>query len=143
MFLNIKPKPQRGLPGMTGLSLTGIGIGCISALVALGGGSLTVPFLTWCNVKIQKAIGTSAAVGLPIAVTGSIGYLAAGWNAPNVPYTLGYIYLPAVVCVSFASFFTAPLGATLTHSLPVTKIKRIFAGLLLFLCLKMLHTIFA
>jgi len=142
LLLNIKPKPSRGLPGALGMTATGVGIGGISALVAIGGGSLTVPFLTWCNVRVQQAIGTSAAIGLPIALSGSIGYAIAGWEQVGLPqFSLGYIYLPAVLLISAVSFFTAPLGASLAHQLPVPTLKKIFALLLLGLSAKMLHTI--
>ncbi|WP_430457326.1 sulfite exporter TauE/SafE family protein [Rheinheimera sp.] len=142
LLLNIKPKPSRGLPGALGMTATGVGIGGISALVAIGGGSLTVPFLTWCNVRVQQAIGTSAAIGLPIALSGSIGYAVAGWEQVGLPpFSLGYIYLPAVLLISAVSFFTAPLGASLAHQLPVATLKKIFALLLLGLSAKMLHTI--
>ncbi|MDR0806208.1 MAG: sulfite exporter TauE/SafE family protein [Enterobacteriaceae bacterium] len=144
MVLNIKPKPSRQLPGAVGMSVAGLTIGGISALVAIGGGSLTVPFLTWCNVRIQQAIGTSAAVGLPIALSGALGYMINGWHAANLPdYTIGYVYLPAVVLISAVSYFTAPVGAKLAHRLPVAVLKKVFAGLLVLLSLKMLQTIFA
>ncbi len=143
MLINVKPKPSRELPGMLGLSAVGLGIGGISALVAIGGGSLSVPFMTWCNVKMQNAIGTSAAIGLPIAIAGTVGYLVNGQGAPNLPaYTIGFIYLPALVLVALASMFTAPLGARLAHRLPVVVLKKIFAGVLVLLCAKMLHSLF-
>jgi len=143
MLLNIKPKPTRELPGAAGMSAAGLLIGGVSALVAIGGGSLSVPFMTWCNVKVQNAIGTSAAIGLPIALAGTVGYLVNGWNAPGTPpLTLGYIYLPALVFVSLVSMVTAPYGARLAHRLPVATLKKIFAGVLMLLCAKMLHSIF-
>lgn len=142
LLLNIKPKPSRSLPGAVGMTATGVGIGGISALVAIGGGSLTVPFLTWCNVRVQQAIGTSAAIGLPIALSGSIGYAIAGWEQVGLPqFSLGYIYLPAVLLISAVSFFTAPLGAQLAHKLPVATLKKIFALLLIGLSAKMLHAV--
>lgn len=132
MFLNIKPKPSRTLPGRLGLSLAGFGIGGISALVAIGGGSLTVPFLTWCNIKIQHAIGTSAAIGFPIALAGGLGYLLSGWNEVGLPEnSLGFVYWPAVLLISVVSVVTAPLGAKLAHRLPVGILKKIFAVILL------------
>lgn len=144
MMLNIKPKPARELPGFVGMSAAGLGIGGVSALVAIGGGSLSVPFMTWCNVKMQNAIGTSAAIGLPIAVSGTLGYLVNGWGAEGVPpLTLGYIYLPALVLVAAVSMLFAPLGARLAHRLPVATLKKVFAGVLIVLCAKMLHSIFA
>lgn len=144
MMLNIKPKPHRNLPGPVGLSTVGVGIGGISALVAIGGGSLSVPFMTWCNVRMQTAIGTSAAIGLPIAVAGTLGYLINGLSVGGLPdYTLGYIYIPALVLVTAVSSLTAPLGARLAHSLPVATLKKVFAGVLILLSAKMLHTVFA
>ena len=143
MLLNIKPKPSRELPGMLGLSGVGLGIGGISALVAIGGGSLSVPFMTWCNVKVQNAIGTSAAIGLPIALSGTFGYLVNGWGEQGMPaLTLGFVHLPALVLVAGVSMLTAPLGARLAHRLPVATLKKIFAGLLVLLCAKMLHSVF-
>ena len=143
MIVNRKPTPSRELPKMMGLSATGAGIGSISALVAIGGGTLTVPFLVWCNVSLPVAIGTSAAVGLPIALSGALGYLVNGWNQINLPaYTLGYVYWPAVIAMACMSFFSAPLGATLAHRLPITLLKKLFALLLIALSLQMLYTVF-
>jgi len=143
MLRNARPKPSRQLPGVAMLSLVGVFIGGISALVAIGGGSLSVPFLSWCNVKLQQAIGTSAAIGLPIAVAGALGYLVSGWQFPGLPaYSFGYVYLPAVVFIAICSILTAPLGAKLTHRLPVATLKKLFALLLLLLAGKMLHTVF-
>ena len=143
MLLDIKPKASRQLPGPWGLAAAGAVIGAVSALVAIGGGSLSVPFMTWCNLKVQNAIGTSAAIGLPIALAGTLGYLVNGWNAAGTPaLTLGYVYLPALVLVSLVSMVMAPMGARLAHRLPVALLKKIFAGLLMALCAKMLHSIF-
>lgn len=142
MALNIKPASSRQLPGSAGLCGAGGVIGGISALVAIGGGSLTVPFLSWCNVTIQKAIATSAAVGLPIALAGSLGYMINGGGEALPPGTVGFVNFPAVIFISGVSFFTAPLGARLTHRLPVRLLKKIFAVLLLGLSLKMLSTVF-
>ena len=120
----------------------GNGIGAISALVSIGGGSLTVPYLTWQNIKLKKAIGTSAAIGLPIALAGTVGYIINGWGENNeISYTLGFVYLPAVLLISLLSFFTAPIGAQLAHTLPVSMLKKVFAGLLIVLSLKMLFSI--
>jgi uncharacterized protein len=143
MLLNVRPEPSRQLPGPLGVTGVGLGIGGISALVAIGGGALTVPFLTWCNVPVRNAIGTSAAVGFPIAVAGTLGYIVNGWGAQGTPpFTAGYIYLPALVLVAGVSVTLAPLGARLAQRLPVPLLKRIFAGVLLLLCAKMLHSLF-
>jgi len=144
MIANKKPAPSRELPGAVGLTGAGTGIGVISALVAIGGGSLTVPFLTWCNVRIQTAIGTSAAVGLPIALSGAIGYWLNGLSVSGLPeFTLGYIYWPAVVAMALMSFFIAPMGAALAHRLPVALLKKLFALMLLGLAIQMLVVVFA
>ncbi len=142
MWLNIKPKPHRTLPHTTGLMAAGFIIGGISALVAIGGGTMSVPFLTWCNVKVQHAIATSAALGAPIAVAGAIGYAMSGWHEPDLPaYSVGYVYMPAVLLISVASVLTAPLGAKLSHSLPVHLLKKILAVILLLLAMKMLQLV--
>ena len=144
MIMNLKPKPSRELPGAGGVFAVGSGIGALSALVAIGGGSLTVPFLTWCNVRVQNAIGTSAAVGFPIAVGGSLGYIFNGWGHAELPASsLGYVYLPAFAWLVPSSMLSAPLGARLAHRLPVATLKRIFAGVLIALAAKMLWNLFA
>ena len=112
-------------------------------MVAIGGGSLTVPFLTWCNVKLPKAIGTSAAVGLPIALAGALGYVLNGWGTPGLPGTaLGFVYLPALLLMAPFSMLLAPVGAKLAHRLPVAMLKRIFAVMMMGLALQMVYTVF-
>jgi|SRR5690625_80819 len=143
MMTRSRPNPSRELPGGPGLALAGTGIGSVSALVAIGGGSLTVPFLTWCNVSIQRAIGTSAAVGFPIAVAGTAGYLISGWGAIPGSGMFGFINLPAAAIVSVISYSVAPLGARLAHRLPVNTLSRLFAALLIFLSLHMLYVVYA
>ena len=142
MFLNIKPKPSRTLPSQLGLGFTGFTIGGISALVAIGGGTMSVPFLTWCNVKIQHAIATSAALGVPIAIAGGIGYAMSGFGHEGLPtYSVGYVYLPAVLLISLVSVFIVPFGVKLSHRLPVGVLKKVFALMMLLLALKMLDII--
>lgn len=142
MVIDVRPKPSRQLPTTTGMVVTGTAIGSISSLVAIGGGALTVPFLTWCNIKIHHAIGTSAATGFPIALGGSIGYLINGWNHPALPqHSLGFIYLPALIGLVATSTATAPFGARIVHRLPVATIKRYFAGLLILLAGRMLYNV--
>ncbi len=143
MLLNVKPKPSRELPGSVGMTAVGVGIGGVSALVAIGGGSLSVPFMTWCNIRMQNAIGTSAAIGLPIALAGTVGYIVNGWLVEGTPpFTFGFIYLPALVLITVVSVYTAPFGARMAHRLPVATLKKIFAGVLVLLSLKMLHSVF-
>jgi uncharacterized protein len=114
-------------------------IGMVSSLVGIGGGSLSVPFMMWCNIAVHEAIGTSAAIGLPIALAGTAGYILNGFYAPDLPqYSLGYVYLPALFGIMAASVLTAPVGVRLAHSLPVDKLKRLFALLLLVVGTRML-----
>jgi uncharacterized membrane protein YfcA len=143
MLTNKKPKPTRGLPGGLGMFGAGGAIGVVSALVGIGGGSLSVPFMVWCNMTVHDAIGTSAAIGFPIAVAGAVGYVLNGLQAQGLPaYSLGYVYLPALVGIVGASVLTAPLGVRLAHSLPVDKLKRVFAVLLFVMGAKMLFGLF-
>jgi uncharacterized protein len=136
---NKKPKPSRRLPGNLGMLGAGSTIGMVSSLVGIGGGSLSVPFMMWCNIAVHEAIGTSAAIGLPIALAGTAGYILNGFYAPDLPqYSLGYVYLPALFGIMAASVLTAPIGVRLAHSLPVDKLKRLFAVLLLVVGTRML-----
>ena len=138
MILNKKPKPSREIPGNAGMFGTGGIIGVASALVGIGGGSLSVPFMLWCNVATHRAIGTSAAIGFPIAIAGAIGYIVNGLHAVGLPaYHLGYVYLPALAGIVATSVLTAPLGVKLAHALPVDQLKRIFALFLYVIATKM------
>lgn len=138
MAFGLKPNPTRELPGFVGRSIGGGVIGAVSALVAIGGGSLTVPWLSWCNVRVQHAIGTSAAMGLPIALSGTAGYLWNGWGKPDLPAgSVGYVFLPALFCLLVTSMLAAPYGARLAHRLPVATLKRAFSVLLLLLAIRM------
>ena len=139
MAFGAKPAPHRGLPGMTGMLATGGVIGGVSAIVGIGGGSLTVPFLIGCNAAMRQAVATSAACGLPIALAGSIGFIVTGLNAAGLPaWSLGYVYGPALVGIAAASMLSAPLGAKLAHTLPTEILKRVFAVFLTLVGIKML-----
>lgn len=140
MLLDRKPKPSRVMPGPLGQGAAGAGIGFLSGLVGAGGAFVSVPFMTWCNVPIHNAVATSAALGFPIALASTVGYVIGGWNLPNaLPGSLGYLYLPALVCIAVASVSTAPLGARVAHSLDVRQLKRVFALMLYALAAYMVH----
>lgn len=144
MLAHFRPQATRQLPGRGGLSLAGTLIGALASLAAMGGGALTVPFLIWCNVRPHQAIGTSAAVGLPIAIGGTLGYIWNGWGLTGLPAgSLGFVYLPALAVILLASVVVAPVGARLAHRLPIRVLQRIFAGLLLLLSAKMLWGLYA
>lgn len=131
MLIDRKPQPTRQLPGAAGLFGTGGVIGAVSSLVGAGGAFMSVPFMTRCNVPIHHAVGTSAALGFPIALAGTAGYVIAGWGLQGLPAgTLGFIYLPALAVISVASVLTAPLGARTAHALDRRQLQRVFALLL-------------
>ena len=131
ILLDKKPKPTRQLPGSTGMISAGSAIGAVSSLVGAGGAFISVPFMMWCNVKIHNAVATSAAIGFPIAVAGTIGYVIAGWSLQDMPAgAIGFIYLPALLTLSAASVVTAPIGARTAHRLDMRQLRRMFAVLL-------------
>ncbi|MCC2597489.1 sulfite exporter TauE/SafE family protein [Pusillimonas sp. MFBS29] len=139
MFLDKKPPPTRQMPGTGGQLLAGGCIGFLSGLVGAGGGFISVPFMTWCNIAIHSAVATSAALGFPIALANVAGYIVSGMAMTDLPPgSFGYIYLPALGLIAAASVCTAPLGARAAHSLPVRRLKRIFALMLYMLAIYML-----
>jgi uncharacterized membrane protein YfcA len=132
MLSNFKPKPSRQVPGLLGMNAVGAVIGVISSLVGIGGGALSIPFMMWCNVPVHHAIGTSAAIGFPIAVAGTAGYILNGLPIAGLPTPhVGYLYIPALFGIALFSFFTAPFGAKLAHKTPVVTLKRIYAVFLI------------
>jgi len=139
MLLDLKPKPSRRAPGLAGMSAAGFTISALSAFAAVGGAFLTVPFMLWCNVPLLTAIGTASAIGFPIALSGTIGFIATGLHeAALPPWSLGFVFLPALAVVVVASMLTAPLGAATAHRLPTRWLKRISALLLFAIATRML-----
>lgn len=127
MILKLQPKPRQKAPSNGVLVGAGGVIGWASAIFGIGGGTLSVPFLVWSGAAMRQAAGTSAALGFPIAVFGAFGYLVNGYNQPFLPdYSIGYIYLPALIGITLASVPTARLGAKLAHFLPELVLKRLF-----------------
>ena len=132
MAFGAKPAPHRGLPGAGGMAATGGVIGVVSAIVGIGGGSLTVPFLTWRSVSMQQAVATSAACGLPIAAASALSFMLIGWGEPQLPeWSVGFVYLPAMAGIAITSMYFARFGARLAHKLSPRLLKRLFALLLL------------
>jgi uncharacterized protein len=136
MFLDRKPKPSRTLPGRMATFGMGWLIGMLSSLVGAGGAFVSVPFMTWCNVKIHDAVGTSAALGFPIALAGTLGYIWAGQGMQQMPPgSIGYLYLPGLIVIASASMITAPWGARTAHRMDIRPLKKVFASVLYLLAL--------
>lgn len=139
MLIDKKPQASRTLPGTAGQLGAGGVIGFLSGLVGAGGGFVSVPFMTWCNVAIHNAVATSAALGFPIALANALGYVVSGQGVTDLPpASLGYIYLPALLVIASTSVLMAPLGVRAAHALPVKALKRVFAGILYLLATYML-----
>lgn len=139
MVLGLKPTSTRDTLSRTELTVAGTFIGCLSSLVSIGGGVLSTPYLLWHKLNLRHAIATSAALGFPIAVGGTLGYIANGYRAAELPaYSLGYIYLPALLWLIVGTMLTAPIGARATHRLPVDILRKLFALVLFALATKML-----
>jgi uncharacterized membrane protein YfcA len=140
MLLNKKPAASRALPGTLGQWGAGGVIGFLSGLVGAGGGFVSVPYMTWCNVAIHNAVATSSALGFPIALSNTVGYIIAGEELAALPNgSFGYVYLPALGAIAVASVLTAPWGAKAAHALPVATLKRVFALVLYLLAGYMLY----
>jgi uncharacterized membrane protein YfcA len=141
ILLGRKPSAARTLPGTPALVAIGLAIGVVCGLVSAGGAFMTVPFLLFCGVAITTAIGTGAALGVPVAIVGTAGYVMSGVRVHELPsLALGFVYLPALLAIVAGSVVTAPFGARAAHRMPVVALRRIFAGLLYVLATKMLWT---
>ena len=109
----------------------GLGIGFVSALVGAGGAFMSVPFMTRSGLPIHNAVATSAAIGLPVALASTAGYIIGGWHlASPVAGALGYVVLPMLAIIAVASISTAPLGARVAHATDVRRLSLVFACLL-------------
>ena len=116
-------------------------IGTVSGLVGIGGGTMTVPFLVWRGKPLPRAVATSAACGLPIAVAGTLGFMLTG-EGMEMPSSIGFVYWPAVIAVGSFAVLMAPFGARLAHSLPVPVLKKWFALLLLVVGMRLLASVY-
>jgi uncharacterized protein len=139
MALQVKPKPDR-IKQSKGLDfLIANVIGLLSSIVGIGGGTLTVPYLVHGQMPMRNAVAVASACGLPIAFAGTVSYTVLGWDAMHLPeWSLGYVYLPAVLGTGLSSIFTAPIGAKWVHKLPASKLKRYFSLLLFVMAAKLI-----
>jgi uncharacterized protein len=128
MLIERKPRAARDLPGAAGM--------------LVGGAFMTIPFMMWCGVPLIQAIGTASLIGLPIALSGSVGFMIAGFGEQALPSgSVGYVYLPALAGIVVAGVAAAPLGAAVAHRTPTRWLKRIFALLFYFVATRMLITL--
>jgi uncharacterized membrane protein YfcA len=127
---------RKALPGQPSTTITGGVIGFISALIGIGGGGMTVPWLLWHGVQPQRAVATSAACGYPIAIAGSLAFVFLGQGIALPNSALGYVHLPAFTAIAVLGALSAPLGAATVHRLPPRVVRRIFG---LFLALVGAH----
>jgi uncharacterized membrane protein YfcA len=133
------PPKERTMPNKGLLTLFTTITGGLSAMIGIGGGALLVPLLTFFSIDMKKAIGCAAACGIVIALFGSIGYVSSGINTYDlVDGFAGFVYLPALLGIVCTSWYTAPIGAKATQYLPVSTIKKIFAGLLVVMAAHMI-----
>ncbi|MFC0322330.1 sulfite exporter TauE/SafE family protein [Gallibacterium melopsittaci] len=138
MVLSIRPKEVTKTLTKTASVVGGILIGIASSAAGIGGGGFIVPFLNSRGIDMKKAIGSSAFCGMLLGLSGMFSFIVGGWNTPNMPdFSLGYVYLPAVVGITLTSFFTSKLGASTTNKLPVPILKRYFALLLIGIAIDM------
>lgn len=138
MYFGNTSKPHRKLPGAAGMISMGGMIGTMSSLMGVGGGSMSVPFLTWCNMEVRKAVATSAAIGLPIALAGTLGFIFTGWGVDGRPvWSFGYVNFPAFLSIVAASTLFAPVGAKIAHRISPQRLRRFFAVFLLVVGIRM------
>ena len=127
MAMGLMPNAHRNLPGSAGTFVASGFVGCASAIFGIGGGSITVPFFTWCNLRMKIAVATGAACGLPIAIVGALSNITIGWGDPELPeWSMGFIYLPAFLGIIATSAFFAGVGAKLAHRLHSFQLKKSF-----------------
>ena len=139
LLFDRKPKASRNPPGWVGMFIFGFLVSALSAFTAIGGAFMTVPFMLWCNVPMLQAIGTAAAIGFPIALSGTIGFVVTGLRETGLPpASFGFVFLPALGGIVVTSMLVAPLGAAAAHRLPTVWLKRIFAVLFYVIATRML-----
>lgn len=139
LFRTGKAALYEQLPGIPGQTAVGTGIGFFSAMVGIGGGTLSVPLLTLFNYPAHKAVGTAAAIGLIISLPGALTLLSLGNTPPDAPAgTIGLVNLNGFLCIVPLTVLFAPLGAALAAKLDAAKLKKIFAVVLLITGLRML-----
>ncbi|RUR58008.1 sulfite exporter TauE/SafE family protein [Vreelandella populi] len=131
MVFGLSPRPGAMVPGKFAMLVAGGVVGAISALFGIGGGAMTVPWLSRCGATMTQAVGTSAACGLPIAAVGAITFIIMGWGNPLLPaWATGFVMWPAFFAIVLASVPFARVGVRLAHVLSARVLRLCFALLL-------------
>ena len=139
MALQVKPQSNAVTPAKYLDYSVALLIGALSAIVGIGGGTLTVPYLVHRQHTMHSAVAIASACGLPIAIAGTLSYALLAWHTTDLPaWNVGYVCLPAFVGIGLGSILTAPLGAKLAHYLPAQQLKRYFSVLLFIMAAKLL-----
>lgn len=132
-------KSHYQLPGKMGMSLVGVVIGAKSGLLGVGGGALTIPFLTYCNISIRIAVVVSAATSLTVAIIGTLTYMISGIGEADLPaWSTGYIYWPAAIPIMITSLICTPFGVRLSHYMPTKILSKCLGVFLLIISFQML-----
>lgn len=139
MLAQWRPAPHRTLPGLAGNLAMGSGAGLVSGLAGIGGGNVIVPTLVFHNVPMQQAAATASTLGVPIALSGTLGFVLTGWGVGGLPTgSLGYVWLPGALIIAAITFLVAPLGVAVAHRSPADLLKRLFGALLLVMSARIL-----
>lgn len=139
LIVTVRARPGGSMSGRSGAALAGATIGTVSAMLGIGGGTLTVPYLVWCRLPVLQAVGTAAAAGLPLALAGVAGFVAAGWSTAGLPPTAsGFVDWATALPVGLIAMIAAPAGVRLAHRVSGDLLRRIFGFVMLVIAFRLL-----
>jgi uncharacterized protein len=142
MLTRWKPSPHRAAPGAMLSAVLGSAGGLVSGIAGIGGGNVVVPTLVYFNVPVHRATATASALGVPIALAGTLGYVTVGYGLELGPGMVGYLYLPGLLAIVTAAVITAPIGVRTAHAVPAQPLRQVFGALLLVMAGRMLYSAF-
>lgn len=137
MLFSLKKRPKNKPLTVKATLIGGSIIGTLSSMAGIAGGAFIVPFLNDRGIEMKRAIGTSSFCGAFLGLSGTISFIVSGWHIPMPDYSLGYVYLPALLGITATSFFTSKIGANAANALPVPILKKAFAVLLICIAINM------
>lgn len=137
MLFSLKKRPKNKPLTVKATLIGGSIIGTLSSMAGIAGGAFIVPFLNDRGIEMKRAIGTSSFCGAFLGLSGTISFIVSGWHIPMPDYSLGYVYLPALLGITATSFFTSKIGANAANALPVPILKKAFAVLLVCIAINM------